>query len=323
MTDEYCVLACARCGDCCRKHGLYPVTSADLVDISRHTGIGTGELLSRFCTVATHDGRKGLFTRSSGPECPFLAGETCSIHAFKPMVCSVFPDNDGHVTVRRLKESMKASTVCGKGLSRCAVWSMPDDGILAPDVENTVRFRIREDTDAHYFAGHDSIGEDMIEYMARLAETRASDLPLFLAMSRKYGLLRQFHTGRLRDVTPLIQAERDILYRYCGTYATANMTPETVIDCKGVRATFVDGRPGIMVLCDELPPAIGEAHFLWRRYGETGIFSAVVEGGCAGYVTAFVIHTPCLDDIISNGKLHLSFSDGSEKVNFVCKEGIL
>jgi Fe-S-cluster containining protein len=323
MTGEHCVLSCARCGDCCRKHGLYPVTSADLADISRHTGIGTGELLSRVCTLATHDGRKGLFTRGPGLSCPFLAGDECSIHTFKPMVCTIFPDNDGHVTVRRLKESMEASTVRGKGLSRCAVWSMPDDGVLAPDIENTVRFRIREDTDAHYFAGHDGIDEYTVDYLARLAETRIYDLPLFLATSQKYGLLRQFHTGLLRDITPFIQAERDILYRYCGTYATANMLPETIIECKGVRATFVDGQPGIAVLCDDLPPAGGEARFLWRRYGEIGIFSAVVEGGGAGHVTAFVINTPCLDDIISDGKLHLAFGNGSEKVSFVCKEGIL
>lgn len=323
MASEYCVLSCTRCGDCCRKHGLYPVTSADLADISVNTGIGTDELLSRFCTVATHDGRKGLFTRGSGMACPFLAGDECSIHGFKPMVCSVFPDNDGYVTVRRLKEGMKVSTVRGKGLSRCAVWDMPDDGILEPDIENTARFHIREDTDAHYFAGHDTIDGDTVDYLARLAEIRTSDMSLFMATSYKYGLLRRFHTRGLQDVTPLVQAERDILYRYCGTYATADMLPETVIVCSGVRATLVDGRPGIAVLCDHLPPGGGEAHFLWRRYGETGIFSAVVRGGGTGLVTAFVIQTPCLDDILSDGKLHLAFSDGSEKVSFVCKNGIL
>jgi hypothetical protein len=101
------------------------------------------------------------------------------------------------------------------------------------------------------------------------------------------------------------------------------MLPEGFVDCRGVRATFVDGKPGIMILCDMLPPACGEAHFLWRRYGEIGVFAAVVEGGGAGYATAFVINTPCLDDILSDGRLHLAFSDGSEKRSFNCKEGIL
>ncbi|OPY28599.1 MAG: Flagellin N-methylase [Methanocella sp. PtaU1.Bin125] len=323
MASEYCTLTCARCGDCCRKHGLYPVTSSDIADIARGTGISAGELLSGFCTVATHDGRKGLFTRGSGMACPFLAGDECSIHAFKPMVCSVFPDNDGYVTVRRLKEGLKASTVSGEGLSRCAAWSLPDDGVLAPDIENTARFRIREDTDAQYFIGHDTIDEDTVDFLARLAETRVTDLPLYLATSLKYGMLRQLHTVGLPDVSPLIQAERDILYRYCGTYATACMLPEALITCNGVRATFVDGHPGIMVMCDEAPPAGGEARFLWRRYGETGIFAAFVESGGFGHATAFVINTPCLDDIISDGKLHLAFSDGAGRVSFACKKGIL
>jgi hypothetical protein len=225
--------------------------------------------------------------------------------------------------VRRLKDCLKTSAAGGEGLSRCTIWKMPDDGILSPDIEATVRFRIREETDAHYFRGHDTIDADTVGYLSRLAQHRVTDLPLYLAMSRKYGLLRQFHTRGLRDISPLIQAERDILYRYCGTYATANMLAEALVECKGVRATFVDDRPGIMALCDMLPPAGGEARFLWRRYGEIGVFAVVVEGGGTGYATAFVINTPCLDDILSDGRLHLAFSDGSGKVCFVCKEGIL
>jgi Fe-S-cluster containining protein len=323
MADPTIELSCRRCGDCCRKHRLYPVTSSDLADIARHTGVGTEELISRFCVVATHDGRKGLFTRGTGIACPFLAGDECSIHAFKPRVCSIFPDNDGHVTVRRLKDCLKASHATGEGLSHCAVHDLPDDGVLAPNVEETARFRIREDTDAHYFQGHDHIDADTCDYLARMAELRETDLPLYLATAKKYGLLRQFHTGALRDLTPLLEAERDILYRYCGTYAAANMLPEAFVECSGVRATFVAGNPGIMILCDMLPPADGVAHFLWRRYGETGVFAAVVEGGGVGYATAFVIHTPCLDDIVRDCRLHLTFSDGQGKVSFECKEGIL
>jgi Fe-S-cluster containining protein len=323
MAGDTIEFTCGRCGDCCRKHGLYPVTSSDLADIALQTGIEAGELLDRFCVVASHDGRKGLFTRGSGNACPFLQDNGCSIHGFKPQVCSIFPDNDGHVTVRRLKDCLKASAAGGVGLARCTVHGMPDDGILAPNIEATIRFRIREDTDVQYFAGHDRINADTIEYLARLAELRCTDLPLYLATSRKYGLLRQFHTGRLQDTSLLVQAERDILYRYCATSATTGMLQEGFVDCQGVRATFVDGKPGIMVLCDTLPPAGGEAHFLWRRYGEMGVFAAITECNGVGHATAFVINTPCLDDILSDGRLHLAFSDGTEKVSFECKEGIL
>jgi hypothetical protein len=54
-----------------------------------------------------------------------------------------------------------------------------------------------------------------------------------------------------------------------------------------------------------------------------GVFAAIVEGGGVGYATAFVVNTPCIDDILSEGRLHLAFSDGVEKVRFVCNEGIL
>ena len=323
MAEATCELICRRCGDCCRKHGLYPVTSSDLADIAGETGIALDELLSRFCVVTTHDGRKGLFTRGSGPACPFLAGDTCSIHTFKPLVCAIFPDNDGHVTVRRLKDCLKASAVGGEGLSRCAARDLPDDGILASAIEATVRFRLREDTDAHYFLNHDTIDAATVEYLSRLAQLRVTDLPLYLATAKKYGLLREFHTRGLPDLAALLQAERDILYRYCGTSTAANMLPEVLVECRGVRATFVEGKPGIRIFCDVVPPRDGEARFLCRRYGETGVFAAVVEGGGAGHATAFVIHTPCLDDILGDGTLHLGFDDGAEKVSFVCQNGIL
>lgn len=287
-------------------------------------GMETEDFLARFCTIAANDGRKGLFIQgSSDGVCPFLEGDVCSIHECKPRVCTIFPDNDGYVTVRRLKADAKSATVRGTGLSRCAIWDLPDAGVLAPNVEASALFRIGEDTDAQYFACHDTIGPDTVDYLARLAELRSTELPLYLLVSKKYGLMRQFHTGSLRDIASLIQVERDILYRYCGTYAEANMLPEGLIECRGVRATFVDGHPGIMVICDHLPADGGEAHFLWRRYGETGIFAVIVEGGGIGEVTAFTINTPCIDDIVRERTLHLAFSDGKNKVAYACREGIL
>jgi hypothetical protein len=227
------------------------------------------------------------------------------------------------VTADRLKSGMRDSTVRGEGLSRCAAWSLPDGGVLAPGIEATIPFRIREDTDRHYFARHATISPEVVDYLAGLADARCRDLPLYLATGQKYSLFRSLHTGRTIDVSPLVQAERDILYRYAATYAQSRLLDEALILPEGVRAAHVGGQPGIALAVGRLPEAAGDARYFIRRLGEAGIVSAAIEGRGIAYVTAFVIYTPCLDDMLRDGILRLEFSDRREKVAVECLEGVL
>lgn len=292
-------------------------------------GITVDEALTEYCTITTNDGRRGMFLRGLAGECPFLKDDQCLVHAFKPAVCSIFPDPDGFITTDRLKMCLRDTAVSGKGLSRCGVWDLPDGGILAPNLEETIRFRIREDTDRQYFACHEEIDTDRIDFLARLAEHRVTDLPLYLLTGKKYGLLRQFHTGDHPGMAALVQVERDIMYRYLVTYIEMCMLDEKTLDTKGVRATFVEGEPGIMLLCDGFPETDGfqetadDGQFLWKSYGNTGIFAVAVEQNQTAYLLAFTIETPCLGDIVKNGTLRLQLSDGTRKLAVKCTEGIL
>lgn len=314
---------CKQCGDCCRKHGLYPITSSDLLMLAQGMGITIDEVLGEYCTVTTHDGRRGLFLRGLAGECPFLKDDLCIVHSFKPAVCGIFPDPDGFITTNRLKACLKDTAIGGKGLSRCGVWDLPDGGILAPNLEETISFRIREDTDRQYFISHEEIDADKVEFLARLAEYRQSDLPLYVFTGKKYGALRQFHAAGHSDMAALIEAERDILYRYLVTYIESCRMEETALKCTGVRATFVAGQPGIMVLCEGFPEVADDGQFLWAKYGETGIFAIAVESDQTAYLTAFTIETPCLDDIVRNHQLSIMMSDGKRKLVTRCTEGIL
>ncbi|WP_081477253.1 YkgJ family cysteine cluster protein [Methanocella arvoryzae] len=314
---------CKQCGDCCRKHALYPVTSSDLVMLAHGLGIGIDEAMREYCVITTHDSRRGMFLRGLAGECPFLKDDRCIVHTFKPAVCSIFPDPDGFITTDRLKACLKDTAVKGTGLSKCGVWDLPDHGILAPNLEETIRFRIREDTDRQYFMSHEDIDSDKVEFLARLADYRQGDLPLYISIGKKYGTLRQFHTGGEADLATLAGAERDILYRYLVTYIEACMMDEKVLKTSGVRATFVAGEPGIMVLCQEFPDTADDAQFLWAKYGETGIFALAVESEQTAYLAAFTIETPCLGDIVRDHRLPIMLSDGQRKLVVRCTEGIL
>lgn len=320
--DGFQEFICRKCGDCCRKHGIYPVTSSDIVRLAAGIGSTVEATLAEYCSVATNDGRRGLFIIGLAGECPFLKEDTCIVHDFKPEVCRIFPDNDGFVTVERLKAGLKSATIRGTGLSRCSVWDMPADGVLPPNIEATIGFRIREDTDRHFFASHESIDAEMAGYLAKLAEFRMSDLPLYLYLGRKYGLLRQFYTVGLTDITPLIQAERDIMYRYLSTYAELHMLKEEPVTCSSIRATFIDGEPGIMLTCDRIPESAEEAHYLFKEYGDKGIFSIMAECGASAYIAAFTIDTPCLGEIVRNGELRLKLKSGTGSINVLCTEGV-
>ncbi|WP_424357047.1 YkgJ family cysteine cluster protein [Methanocella sp. MCL-LM] len=314
---------CKQCGDCCRKHALYPVTSSDLVMLAQGLGITIDEALREYCVITTHDGRRGMFLRGLAGECPFLKDDRCIVHSFKPAVCSIFPDPDGFITTDRLKACLRDTAISGKGLSRCGVWDLPDGGILAPNLEETIRFRIREDTDRQYFMSHEEIDADKVEFLARLAEYRQGDLPLYLSIGKKYGALRQFHTGGQSDMTALVSAERDILYRYLVTYIESCTMAEKVLKSNGVRATFVAGEPGIMVLCEGFPETADDAQFLWAKYGETGIFAVSIESDQTAYLAAFTIETPCLGDIVRDHRLPVMLNDGHRKLIVKCSEGIL
>jgi hypothetical protein len=113
------------------------------------------------------------------------------------------------------------------------------------------------------------------------------------------------------------------MYRYLVTYIEICMLDEKTLDTKGVRATYVEGEPGIMLLCEGFPETADDGQFLWKSYGDTGIFAVAVEENQTAYLMAFNIETPCLGDLVKNGTLRLLLSDGTRKLVVKCTEGIL
>lgn len=84
---------CAECGVCCRTQKVVLLTLADIFRIAERTGTTPGAFYKRYCLRSDRLNDRGLariYLKTEGG-CPFLKGRQCSIHAFKPIVCSLSP----------------------------------------------------------------------------------------------------------------------------------------------------------------------------------------------------------------------------------------
>jgi hypothetical protein len=101
------------CTECCRQQGFVYLTEADLTRVSRFLGL-TAEAFERRYVYRTRNKLRLRVPRAS--QCHFLVDRGCSIHAVKPLQCSVFPFWPALVDSKR--EWKKTAQYCpgiGKG----------------------------------------------------------------------------------------------------------------------------------------------------------------------------------------------------------------
>jgi uncharacterized protein len=95
------------CTACCRQEGFVYLTEADLTRIAAFLGL-TAENFERSYVYRTRN-KLRLLVPSHSP-CHFLTADGCSIHAVKPVQCSVFPFWPALVDSKR--EWKKAARYC-------------------------------------------------------------------------------------------------------------------------------------------------------------------------------------------------------------------
>lgn len=143
---------CKCCGLCCRRDPYYGVSLLDVEKISEGLSLSPSEFFNRFCGVVLTPGgyRYSVILASEG--CPFLRDGLCSIHAFKPIGCRVFPESS-MLPVSELKRIVRA-------IESCAILELPDSDLpLATD------YGLMAERDLHfkhtkaYFEAHDDFDE--------------------------------------------------------------------------------------------------------------------------------------------------------------------
>lgn len=93
--DSYFMFHCTMCGDCCRNRDDILLTPKDLFKLAKGLNMTPKEVVDKYGEV--YIGHSSNMTvvrlKSVGADkhCVFLEGNKCSVQAFKPGVCALFP----------------------------------------------------------------------------------------------------------------------------------------------------------------------------------------------------------------------------------------
>lgn len=93
--DESFQFHCTQCGDCCRHREDILISPYDLGRLSQGLNMSRLNVLKAYCE--TYIGKNShlpvvrLLPAGKLRACPFLRQNRCTVHAFKPTVCALYP----------------------------------------------------------------------------------------------------------------------------------------------------------------------------------------------------------------------------------------
>lgn len=149
-------MPCRGCGRCCREEpriGLFP---SDIYRISKALGMTLTDFNNRYLdgivsigSVRDARGNTQYDSRAFGLKlrdgCPFLAGDKCGIHAFKPIICRAYPN----MVMRTFRGDILKSFV--RLHPGCSLRDLDDDVYILPDADTYMRLAFGVEAMQIYF----------------------------------------------------------------------------------------------------------------------------------------------------------------------------
>ena len=122
---------CTRCGNCCRGPGHARLFPNDLARLAQHFSVALDDFVRARCVllVETHRFPDDVLTFSTlglqrdDDACVFLTASGCSVHAAKPLVCSLAPFSRTHWFH---SDSRQRFLQLSKGFGHGPLWSEED-----------------------------------------------------------------------------------------------------------------------------------------------------------------------------------------------------
>jgi hypothetical protein len=173
MADERAIsgngFQCRQCGDCCRSQKVVLLTLADIFRISAELGLRPGAFFRKYCMKSArfHDqGLLRLYLKTEGG-CPFLKGNSCSIHGFKPIVCGQSP-------FYYVESSLAALKVIGVLTPGCGIEALPYDTVARGDEARLIDMEIEVGITDEYMQRYGKFDEKTAnEYYGLIREALA------------------------------------------------------------------------------------------------------------------------------------------------------
>lgn len=128
---------CAQCGVCCRTQKAVLLTLPDLYRIAERLGMTPGAFYKKYCMRSDRLNDQALtriYLKTEGG-CPFLQGNICAIHDFKPVVCARNP-------FYYVESSLAVLKVIGVITPGCSIDALPYGTIVRGDADRIVDMEI-------------------------------------------------------------------------------------------------------------------------------------------------------------------------------------
>lgn len=105
--EAFSNIDCLECANCCKNYSPR-FKNPDIKRIAKRLGIKEGELVERYLRL---DEDSDYVVKQS--PCPFLQDDnTCEIYEDRPSDCRRYPYTDEDVLIKRVKLTLKNTTVC-------------------------------------------------------------------------------------------------------------------------------------------------------------------------------------------------------------------
>jgi Fe-S-cluster containining protein len=99
---------CIKCGECCRHCTPINISRGEAELLAQVQGLPYKKFKQKFKLTPRGD---GTFNMPAAP-CPFLEGNLCSVYAFRPLVCRVFPAGEAIVDTVEGKQKIEFPFYC-------------------------------------------------------------------------------------------------------------------------------------------------------------------------------------------------------------------
>jgi Fe-S-cluster containining protein len=307
---EEVAFECARCGRCCNQR-LILLNTEDVFRMAEHLQMTVPQFMEKYGVVFAKAGDNRtprLYLQINSDRCPFFS-DGCIIHAFKPLICRMFPTLKPGQTAGEIKAFINKHAT-SEGVKSCKLFSLPDETILAADREAMITSVIYDSAETIYYANLERTDMKFIYNLLRAVnrqQLRTIVADYLFNGSTESGLIFEQAMFEIQAMCKVIDWHK-VPYIVVNDGATFEpglvrvyVSPQ---DARDIYEASTDGQ--IEAVFSQANPSIADPSFAF-------VSVAIRTPGAQGMMLAFMGKKDELQSVSADGRAMLAFcpSDGS------------
>lgn len=307
---EEVTFACARCGRCCNQR-LVLLNTEDVFRMAENLSLTVPLFMEKYNVVFATAGENRtprLYLQITGDKCPFFA-DGCSIHAFKPLMCRLFPALKPGQTAGEIKAFINKHAI-SEGVKSCRIFSLPDDMVMAVDREALITSVIFDSAETIYYANLQRTDMKFIYNLLRAVnrqQLRTIVADYLFNHSAESGLIFEQAMFEIQALCQVVDWKKS---PYIVVNDGATFEPGRILvyvspqDARDILEASAGGQ--IEAVFSQANPSVADPSFAF-------VSVAIRTQGARGMMLAFMGKKDDLQSVSSDGRAMLGFyaSDGS------------